>query len=375
MSKQRNIGLDILRAYAILAVLIIHGFFITGGHSSTNPINYFLFDGVGVFFVLSGFLIGRILIYDFQKYGANLATLIHFWIRRWYRTLPLYIVILAIVSIPFLVENRISLKELIPYGFFANNFFIPPSTRFFGESWSLAVEEWFYLIIPFSFFLVTRLRKNIYSNILILSAVLISFIFLYRYLNLSNASTVKFYHQTVMYRLDSLIFGVLLANFYVFKKTILDKWKNILFGVGLILLIILKTSFFQFIFQENYYVFSHIFMDTYFSIAIACIIPKVLDIKITNPKLVQVITFVSLISYSLYLTHLTLVQKILWNVVVKVIGYSKTQSNYEVFHYIFYWVISFVVSYAFYRFLEVPFMAKRKKYNFERINNFISRNK
>ena len=76
----RTYGLDILRAVAISDVVVGHG-------SNMLPTRlqemaaYLSIDGVSVFFVLSGFLIGRILITLFEQQPASTATLIHFWMR------------------------------------------------------------------------------------------------------------------------------------------------------------------------------------------------------------------------------------------------------------------------------------------------------
>lgn len=87
---QRNFGLDIMRSVSILLVLLQHiGFYISG----LAPLRL---GGVGVevFFVLSGFLIGGILFKEIHKGNNLFQTLKSFWIRRWFRILPLYYAVL-----------------------------------------------------------------------------------------------------------------------------------------------------------------------------------------------------------------------------------------------------------------------------------------
>ena len=60
-------------------------------------INHISIDGVSIFFVLSGFLIGGILIKVLETEPATFKTLFNFWIRRWFRTLPNYLFILLIL--------------------------------------------------------------------------------------------------------------------------------------------------------------------------------------------------------------------------------------------------------------------------------------
>src|ERR1043165_8912860 len=87
--QQRIFGLDILRAFAILSVVWVHG----GELLPPAVQRYYRLlspDGVSVFFVLSGYLIGGILIRTLAQEGAGVRTLWRFWARRWLRTLPNY---------------------------------------------------------------------------------------------------------------------------------------------------------------------------------------------------------------------------------------------------------------------------------------------
>src|SRR4051794_25447542 len=86
---QRVYGLDILRALAILEVVYAHAFRFT---DSRLP---FLYDGVGIFFVLSGYLIGGILLKTINTTEFRKENLLKFWYRRWWRTLPAYYFVLV----------------------------------------------------------------------------------------------------------------------------------------------------------------------------------------------------------------------------------------------------------------------------------------
>lgn len=84
IGKQRNFGLDLIRAISIALVIIDHRFDIMFEIGTV---------GVQIFFILSGFLIGQILLKDFKN-GSNGATILKFWKRRWFRTIPLYYLVL-----------------------------------------------------------------------------------------------------------------------------------------------------------------------------------------------------------------------------------------------------------------------------------------
>src|SRR5207244_8943802 len=113
--------LDWLRAIAIAGVLFAHGF---GWIYPQMPAWFGLFGhggfyGVELFFVLSGFLIGRILIrYDSDLGNGRTVTV--FYLRRWFRTLPLF---WLFVGLNVLLElqirdHRMSLGEVLEHGFF-----------------------------------------------------------------------------------------------------------------------------------------------------------------------------------------------------------------------------------------------------------------
>jgi peptidoglycan/LPS O-acetylase OafA/YrhL len=118
------------------------------------------FYGVELFFVLSGFLIGRILIrYDSDL--GNPGTVGVFYIRRWFRTLPLFWLFVVLnVLLEFQVKDHpISLGEVLEHGFFLRTF-ATYHPVFFPESWSLAIEEWFYLLFPAAIWLGLRFRRR-----------------------------------------------------------------------------------------------------------------------------------------------------------------------------------------------------------------------
>src|SRR6185503_5952862 len=90
--KKRIFGLDLLRSIAIILVLVTHtvSFLDPQNHYYEIPV-YTGYLGVEFFFVLSGFLIGTILLkIHYQDTIINFKSIKLFWIRRWFRTLPNY---------------------------------------------------------------------------------------------------------------------------------------------------------------------------------------------------------------------------------------------------------------------------------------------
>jgi len=144
MNAKRNFGLDLLRALAISMVFFSHG------------VSAFETLGVGVdlFFLLSGFLIGRIYLRsqaDAHE-GPGTFTLWGFWSARWLRTLPPYLAALALFA---LTQLHFHNNVIHPYYLlFLQNYL---GVDGFGPSWSLCVEEHFYLALPLIGFLALRL--------------------------------------------------------------------------------------------------------------------------------------------------------------------------------------------------------------------------
>src|SRR5687767_3819478 len=97
MATSRVYGLDILRALAILFVLIGHGKPLIESVVPIKISSLPVFDGVLMFFVLSGFLIGTIVMNLIARKGGSLKVITGFWMRRWLRTLPVYMFVLILL--------------------------------------------------------------------------------------------------------------------------------------------------------------------------------------------------------------------------------------------------------------------------------------
>ncbi len=147
-SVPRHFGLDAVRALAIAMVLGAHdAWFIGDWIGRPCPIEVSLAGpfGVELFFVLSGFLIGGLLL-DIAQTAPTLANLGIFLARRWLRTLPLYFVWLAVL-LAGSPPATLFWWHVLHYGTLTQNLThgMPPGD-FFAVSWSLTIEEWFYLL-------------------------------------------------------------------------------------------------------------------------------------------------------------------------------------------------------------------------------------
>jgi len=144
-------ALDGLRAVAILLVLVHHGL---------QPLPFAGFLGVDIFFALSGFLITTILLAEIKRYDRIRLGL--FYWRRAVRLYPaLLIAIVAILPFGLLIRGSKHLFEVA----LAATYLTPVAGQFFGKSgltwlqtWSLGIEEIFYLIWPFTLLLLFSRR-------------------------------------------------------------------------------------------------------------------------------------------------------------------------------------------------------------------------
>ncbi len=165
--------------------------------------------GVDLFFALSGFLIGRILL-DLCSREPTWRDLAVFLIRRWMRTIPLYALALIFLDV-FYPRQDASYLSMIKFGTFTQNVWTSmPRDNWFATSWTLPIEEWFYVL-----FGVGALGAVIFTRSMRLASVpLVLFLVLPLLLrcmvptiDLLNAGLLKM----VPFRLDGIGYGVLLA--------------------------------------------------------------------------------------------------------------------------------------------------------------------
>jgi peptidoglycan/LPS O-acetylase OafA/YrhL len=356
MNKSRIFGLDVFRAFAIIFVVIAHGLHYLPKELS-RFLDLFIIDGVSIFFVLSGFLIGSILIKSLEEKEFKVNDLIIFWKKRWYRTLPNYFLILIILLlINVLFDKEFKIKDHISYFFFLQNF-KSSHPHFFPEAWSLSVEEWFYIITPLLiYFQITFLKisnKKSLMFVIVFIIASVTFFRLYRYgINLIPKNDTMWqyhYRKQVITRLDGIMFGVLMAFIKFYHETFLIKFRKIAFIVGLLLLIGDKLYFYIY---EDY--------RSFYSCVISfSTLPFLCYYDTKNSRVKRIITHISVISYSLYLIHFSLVQFYVVPITQISFDYAILKNPFLVFS--FYIFVSLLISTLLYKYYEVPTMRLRDK--------------
>ena len=139
----RLAGLDTLRVIAILGVVGRH-YPHTGAPVWFDTLTRFGWTGVDLFFVLSGFLIGRQLLEPVAV--GERPQLRSFYLRRLFRILPSYWAVLALYALVPAVRDGEPMGPLWKFLTFTQNIGFDGGP--FGHSWSLCVEEHFYLVLP-----------------------------------------------------------------------------------------------------------------------------------------------------------------------------------------------------------------------------------
>lgn len=357
-TEKRVFGLDLLRAFAIFMVMALHSAIwvtprFTWYHEFVRH-----YDGVGIFFVLSGFLIGGILIKILETKGLAFRNLWDFWVRRWMRTVPLYMLVLCLV-IPIEGLNGTQAATYIPYFFFLQNFNWPIPFAFL-ESWSLTVEEWFYLLsAPTTFLFAKALKPRV--GVVVTAAVFLLASTLYRYYCFQSAPPVNLkewdahFRSIVLLRLDSLMYGVLAAWISYYYPSIWNRSKIILFvlGFGALSMVTLPDK------STSLNIFTCVFSFSSVSLSVAFTLPLLSNWKSASGSAAYVVTHISLISYSLYLLHATIINA---NLAVKTVHYlNVSQAIGAVIGISILWGLSIPAATLMYKYFEVPVTRLRDK--------------
>ncbi|WP_254063257.1 acyltransferase [Rhodanobacter sp. L36] len=227
-TMRRLPGLDLLRAVAIVWVMLFHSYIVGGIGEHFAVLQDSGWMGVDLFFVLSGYLIGSQLLKPLAR-GEPLH-FGNFYLRRSFRVLPAYLVVLALYFlIPDFRESP-GIQPLWQFLTYTVNLLIDyDHHKAFSHVWSLCVEEHFYLLFPLLAWWLMRkpsATKFISLGVAIVLAgmALRGFIWLHELAPVQNADSDLFglrYVQDIYYptytRLDGLLAGVSLAALEIFR--------------------------------------------------------------------------------------------------------------------------------------------------------------
>jgi len=352
--------IDGLRAISVVAVIIYHlkiSFFdkqfLEGGYL-----------GVDIFFVISGYLITQMILNEIKI--TNTFNFKNFYSRRIRRLVPILSIVI-IFSIPLgwkymLPSDFMELsKSIISSIFFSSNFYFYFSgveyikqnslLQPFLHTWSLSVEEQFYIFFPIFFYFVFKKIKKLFLPLLIFIFIL-SFCFaIYGSINLEIAN---FYFP--FSRIWEIIFGSIIAFMEVEKGSrSKNTFLNQLFQfLGVILIF---TSFIIFNDEINHPSFITLMPVLGVGLIIWFSNGNEFVTKIFSSK---ILVSIGLISYSLYLWH------------YMIFAFGRFQNSDPTIKDKLEWVLATVIlSIIFYFLIEKPFRKKEKIFNIHNVKTII----
>jgi len=220
-----------LRFFAIISVVQFHVTSVLIDKKVTVPgplaqasINTFF--GMDLFFVLSGFLIGSILIHSMK--GSGVQGIKRFYLRRIFRTFPSYWIVLTVVSLIGPLSRMQRHNLWLEYTYLTNFAPLWPGEIVMVWGWSLALEEQFYLTVPLLFMMLYRLRTDrgriTFLLVLAATALVLRLVVYFAYgpwHYLLYRGAVYFRTAT---RFDTLIVGILIAYVHNRFGKELDAW-------------------------------------------------------------------------------------------------------------------------------------------------------
>jgi peptidoglycan/LPS O-acetylase OafA/YrhL len=297
-NSDRNKVLDALRGIAILLVL--------GRHTLTSELwNKVGWSGVDLFFVLSGFLISGLLFQEFKRFG-NLH-LKSFWVRRGFKIYPAFYFCTAVQTVVYAL--RFGKYPGVPsplHLFLVDASFL--SSYFMGLSahtWSLAIEEHFYFLLPLFLLALIKLhpkKRDPFTPIPIVFLIIAIGSLALR-IAARPTSPVDYYHYLfpTHLRMDGLFCGVMVGYLYHFRQQFLirlARWPLLVAGCML-----LTPMYYMNV--EYWHMYTWGLTCTY--LGFACVMIWAIHVPYRQGHLltfpVEALARIGFYSYSIYLWH------------------------------------------------------------------------
>lgn len=352
--------LDSIRAIAVIIVIISHWF------PKIHPLHAYtgIFNGVDIFFVLSGFLITKILLSNrlqAEETGTKKKDLIKsFFIRRTLRIFPIYYIL---ISFLFLVDFGTSSKfrdNFFYYLTYTSNLHFFEIDRWHGKVshlWSLAVEEQFYLIWPWLILFINRKYFLHLISAFILIGICSQFFFMSR--ELGSIFTLSCF--------DGFGFGALLAWVLVHKPNVLDKLYRpslVIATTCLILQVVRVTT-------DIWVLLPQRTITSLFTVAVIVCILLGKEKKYFVPNAVLnngLLIFIGKMSYGIYLFH-NFIPTYTKSILSTMNGYVLPDQPTLQFYILFieYFCILLVVSFASWKLIEQPILNYKDRFEYQKL--------
>ncbi|KGI78865.1 acyltransferase family protein [Oleiagrimonas soli] len=307
---QRRPGLDLLRAIAVVWVMVFHSYF--AGFQGGGVLRWSGWMGVDLFFALSGFLIGSQVLKPLAQ-GERMA-FGDFYLRRAFRILPVYLLVLTVyLAAPALRE----VSDMRPWWQFAtfslNLWPAPPAQQALSHAWSLCVEEHFYLLFPLLAALLAwrpsmRRVLGVFAVLVLGGMALRAWLWTTRVGPVLDPSAGQEAYMRLLYvptwaRLDDLLGGVALAAVRNYRPMLwawLEARANVVLGLG-VALVVVGMAWFS---GQRLGFAQNVFGYPLLALGMAALVCGAASPQgVLGRRAVPGATWLALASYSLYLTH------------------------------------------------------------------------
>ncbi len=301
--KGRRFGLDVLRAIAVMCVVVAHFTPLVFVEWSSNRdifrwLVYLGAVGVDIFFALSGYLIGGILLRTLARM-YDFAVVSRFWMRRWLRTLPAAYVSAVVM---WAIAPPLDVYDYLASIFFVgtiNPYHISKEIPFW---WSLGAEEVFYVLFPLLIYLffkkLPQYRAFAAAIILVAVVSIINRLVIPQIIEQLYWKSIDF---LIYARLDSMIWGVLVAWVRIARPAWFARVAQYGYAPGVALLwcgVMLSLD------RYRWPLITVLFGHMFITIGAALILPAIEALTTLGWRLLdRVVAWIALISYSLYLYH------------------------------------------------------------------------
>lgn len=350
--------LDGLRAIAIIGVMIAHWLQSSIKFELLRNIPYG--TGVTLFFVISGFLITKILL-DFKEKNiaekkGQLKSIKSFYLRRSLRIFPIYYLIIIFL---LLIGFKDTIKLFPWLASYTTNIYMTINHEYIGSFthfWSLAVEEQFYLLWVFVIIFIPRkhLKKTILLTITISLLTLYYFVFFTKYW-LANSLVICSMHTLGM--------GAIIAYYLKYEK---DSFISLnLSKLKIVLLLLLVVFIIVYVYRKpdslynTFKEFKNPFVSIIYSIIVFIAIRNGFSGLMKKILESRLMIYIGRISYGLYIYHLFM-GPLYFNFLHKYIGIEANDYGYFVIFFITNMTIASISWYL----IEKPINGLKRYFNY-----------
>jgi len=308
LRRGRILQLDVLRGIAILMVLWFHPVIPPERAGLFWPVadvgHRIGWSGVDLFFVLSGFLIGGLLFKEIATYGK--LNVLRFWIRRGLKIWPGYYALLFLVFTESMLHHHglhESVIALVPNLLHLQNYFRPVRP----QTWSLAVEEHFYIALPALLLLLPLRKREGRTSIPALAPIVVCVAIVVMLLR----SYMEVYHpgyraDRTHLNIDGMLFGVFLAYLKQFENERFLRLTTLPFLPGIAALL-LATNYFNIFFPVWAVGLTHSTLYLGYGLMLIYIVHTPLHQGLMGKALAsppaRLLAFIGFYSYAIYLWY------------------------------------------------------------------------